>query len=95
MKYRIEYDRGRAKKRLIRISKAKKWSILSACAALIVFGVLLWPAGRIYLRDLLLPGDGAVTDHALQGLVADLRHGHSMSDAVEVFCKEIIDGVEP
>lgn len=47
------------------------------------------------LRDFVLPGDAAVTDHALQGLVENLRRGQPMSDAVEVFCKEIIYGVEP
>lgn len=47
------------------------------------------------LRDFVLPGDGAITDRALQGLVENLRSGQPMSDAVEVFCKEIIHGVEP
>lgn len=94
MNYRIEYDGGRGKKRAIRNPKVKKWAILAVCAAIIVSGTIAWSKGRIFLRDLILPGDEAVTEHALQGLVDDLRDGHSMSDAMEVFCKEIIDGVD-
>lgn len=95
MNYRIEYDGARVKKRAIRVTKAKKWTIILVCAAVIASGFMLWPRGRMMLRDFVLPGDGAITDRALQGLVENLRSGQPMSDAVEVFCKEIIHGVEP
>ena len=94
MNYRIEYDGGRVKKRTIRVTKAKKLSIIIVSAAVLVSGFLLWPRGRRMIRDAILPGDAAVTDHALQGLVENLQSGQPMSDAVEVFCKEIIHGVE-
>ena len=95
MNYRIENEGGRVKKRFVRVKKGKMLSIIIGCAAVLVSGFLLWPRGRLMLRDAILPGDAAVTDHALQGLVENHRSGQPMSVAVEVFCKETIHGAEP
>jgi hypothetical protein len=50
------------------------------------------PRGRLWFRDLLLPGDEQVTSAALEGMVSDLRSGEPIGEAVETFCREILAG---
>jgi hypothetical protein len=50
------------------------------------------PQGRLWLRDLLLPGDEEITASALEGMVSDLRAGEPVREAVEAFCREILAG---
>lgn len=91
MGYRIEYGASETRKR--RIPKVKPSVPVMAAgffALFLLMTVLFWPEGKAVLLDLILPGDGAVTAGALQGLVSDLRAGESVGDAVTVFCREII-----
>ena len=53
---------------------------------------LMVPQGRLWLRDLLLPGNEDVTAAALESMVTDLRDGEAIGQAVESFCKEILAG---
>ena len=92
MGYRITYDNGVAKKEVIRAQRVnwKKWGVVAVSA---VFAVtLMVPQGRLWLRDLILPGDEDVTAAALEGIVSDLRSGEPLGEAVETFCKEILAG---
>ena len=86
MAYRIEYDSGGVKRK---VAEKKRfpvvWLLLCAAAA-----VLMIPGVRTTVLHWLLPGDGAVTARALCELVTDLREGEALSDAVTVFCREII-----
>lgn len=59
---------------------------------LLLVGVF-WPQGRQTLRDILLPGDWAVTASALEGLVQDIRAGEELEQAVEGFCRLVLEDV--
>ena len=92
MGYRISYENGvirketRQKPRI----KWKKWALCVSTAALAV--TLCLPRGRLWVRDLVLPGDAEVTAAALEGMVCDLRDGEPMGEALEAFCREILAG---
>lgn len=94
MGYRIEYGQTVIKTPISDIER-RKVSVKNICVAVLVavlIGGLLIPQVRTVARDLILPGDSAVTAAALDGLVADLRSGTNIGDAVSVFCAEIISG---
>ena len=92
MGYRITYENGHIHKKTIRSSQFrwKRWGAGAAVAALAV--TLLIPRGRLWVRDLLLPGDEDVTAAALGSLVEDLSAGEPVGEAVQTFCREIIHG---
>lgn len=52
--------------------------------------VRFWPQGREVLRELLIPGDPAVTTAALENLAVELRSGEELYTALEGFCREIV-----
>lgn len=92
MGYRITYENDVIRKSVLRIPclRWRRWGIGLGAAALAVS--LLIPGGRLWLRDLLLPGDEEITASALESMIADLRSGEPVGEAVEAFCKEIISG---
>ena len=51
---------------------------------------LFWPRGAAALRELALPGDGAVTAAALEDFAEDLGSGLPISEAAEDFCRRIL-----
>ena len=58
-------------------------------AFLAVFLLLVnfcWPKGREVLRQILWPADTAMVEH----FVDELRYGVPLGDAVEGFCREVI-----
>ena len=70
MGYRITYENGVVKKETmpVRQIKWKKWGAAFAAAGLAV--TLMVPRGRLWVRDLLLPGDEDITAAALEGMDA-------------------------
>lgn len=92
MGYRITYENGHIHKKTVRSSQFrwKRWGAGAAVAALAV--TLLIPRGRLWVREVILPGDAEVTAAALEGMVSDLREGEPMGEALETFCREIIHG---
>lgn len=92
MGYRITYENGVAKKETVRLRRFrwKRWGAGAVAVALAV--ALMIPAGRLWVRDLLLPGDEEVTAAALEGMVENIRSGEPVGEAVEAFCREIIAG---
>ena len=92
MGYQITYDRGYVCKRKIRIStKRIKWYAVGAIFVILVL-IFALPTGRLWLRDLLLPGIEAVTVAALEDLVHNIQQGTPISDAMTQFCQQIIYG---
>lgn len=66
--------------------KVGKWVIL-----LLALAAAAWM--RVNgIPDFLIPGDPTVTRTAATTMIDELRAGVSMSDAVTVFCKEILHG---
>lgn len=93
MGYRIDYGASEARKRSAPIIRHPVWAMTMCFFALfLVFTAFFWPEGRDALCDVVLPGDGAVTAAALQGMVSDLSEGATISEAVTAFCREIIAG---
>lgn len=90
--YRITYENGAIRRESCkkRQMKWKKWVVGASAAALAV--MLCIPKGRLWARDLVLPGDAEVTAAALEGMVCDLRDGEPMGEALEAFCREILAG---
>ena len=90
MGYCIAYDEKTGAMEVRRRRRINKKLVLGFIAIALAVTVVAIPKSRRALKTALLPGDGAVTEQALQGLVEDLRQGSSVSQAVEAFCREII-----
>ena len=85
MGYRIVY--GKKEKKII--SPKKICLIITGITAL---AMLMWPAGRTFVAGVFLPGDADVTASAVRTLVAELKEGQGIGNAVTAFCQEIIAG---
>lgn len=95
MGYRIEYDMGIGKFE-VRENRKDKFPVLVA-GAFVLFLLLtwsLWPEGAEVLRDILIPGDNAVTVQAMKDMSHNLKNGVALSDAVTAFCQDVIQGAE-
>ena len=94
MAYRIEYDTSVPCRQ--RCCGKPKVTLLAAGFFLLFLLLvnLFWPAGGDLLREILLPGDPAVTAEAVDSLIENLEDGETVSDSVAAFCREIIDNAE-
>ena len=92
VQYRIEYGCGISEHRKRKKVRMNAKPALLIVAALAFAALMVWPAGRLWVRDLLLPGDEAVTAAALGKLVSDLMAGEQVGASIESFCLEIIAG---
>ena len=92
MGYQIRYDAGKAVKTGL---KERKRSAVGMVAAGLVVTCLLvrlfWPAGMEKLRRMVLPGDPEVTGRAAEQMVSQIHEGVPVGDAVQVFCREILN----
>lgn len=52
---------------------------------------LFWAEGKDVLRDLVMPGDAAVTTAALNQLSVNLKQGLPVQESVEEFCRAILN----
>lgn len=85
MGYRIVY--GKQEKKIIPF---KRIGVIAAVIA--VSAMLLWPASRSAVAEILLPGDAEITAKALQTMAEELGEGQGIGEAVTAFCQEIIAG---
>ena len=88
--YRVSYDGAVVTKTSVSVRKKRRW--VPVTVLLLLFGAMVFPGGRLILRNILLPGDEVVTANALEALVENLKSGDSVSDVLEAFCLEIIHG---
>lgn len=51
---------------------------------------LYFPAGTAQLQTILLPDSNSITQAALGSLMAELRNGEHLGDALYAFCEEVI-----
>lgn len=92
MGYRITYENGSIRKETVKIRKLKwKQCLIGMIAAVLAFAMMI-PGGRLWLRDLILPGDEEITAAALENMVGELRSGEPVGEALEAFCREILAG---
>ena len=91
MGYRIEYDSGEGKYQVLPERKSRVPAFTTAAlAGFLLMTHLFWPAGEDAIRDFLIPGEDAVTIAAAECMAAELREGASLQDALESFCRQII-----
>ena len=90
MSYRVEYSSSGMKRTQIRQKNGR--ALLLTAAWFLIFLLVVggfWPRGAQALRDMLLPGDSAVTAAAWAELTRELHAGAPVGSAVENFCREI------
>ena len=93
MGYRIEYD---LKTGQYEVSKDNPWQV--PALTIVCFGIFLllsswfWPEGIDFIRDLVIPGEDAVTIQAFQNMTQQLHNGISFRDALSAFCLEVMRG---
>ena len=95
MGYRIEYDGEVVVWKQERVNGLRVFSMAMVC--LLLFGILsyhFWPEGWSVLETWIYPGDLQVTKAAFQNMADNLQAGVGISDAVTVFCREILDGAQ-
>ena len=91
MGYRIEYDRGEGTYQVLPEGKSRVPAFTAAAlAGFLLLTHLLWPAGDAAIREFLIPGEDSVTIEAVECMAAELREGASLQDALEEFCRRII-----
>ncbi len=88
MGYQIRYD-------TVVMSKPKKsslgsWLVIGALLLLVAGAAAVRSAWLPWVREVLLPGDPAVTAAALETMVAQLKGGQSITEAAAAFCREIL-----
>lgn len=91
MGYRVEYSLGSSK---IRKKEKRSGVVALSAGCLLLFALLVnafWPQGAHTLRELLLPGNAAVTAAALEGLAEDLGSGIEIPEALEAFCRKVMN----
>lgn len=89
MSYRIDYQgpkkvRGAEKRRL------GLPALIGLCFLLIIGAWAVWPEGAAVLKELLIPGDNAVTVGALEEMAAGLGAGESLCAAFSGFCRQVM-----
>ena len=95
MGYQIRYGATMVKEY---VKDRRKFRLSRVNARVIIVGLVVL-LGVIFclqenVQNFLLPGNSQVTRAAISGLVSDLKSGISLSDCVEAFCVEIVDGAK-
>ena len=91
MGYKIEYDPEIGYK--YPVKKERRFLTLRRCMAIALFSlsICICVHYKNTLADWLLPGDPQKTQTAFEELSKDIRGGESLADAVQAFCKQIMD----
>lgn len=98
MAYQIAYmEKTAKKKRIISIPKlhVKRMHLLGIACVLLCFMLVaacVSSGFRIFLADLILPGDSAVTAAALEEMVQDFSAGQPLQTVLTDFCRNILEG---
>lgn len=86
MGYVIEYPENSWKKR----KRRRHWvPVFAVLCALALVG-LIRKDSRYYIQRLLFPGDAAVALAELERLAVNLQSGTPLSQALEVFCADVV-----
>lgn len=98
MAYQISYGQDCVKKknkREFRIPKPSRGNLIRIGMAvfilLLAFACMI-PQVRLAVRDMLLPGEPAITEAALERLVEAISDGEAIQTALTDFCREVING---
>lgn len=86
MAYRVQYSAPERRK----IGLA--WTTAVFLTVFVLLVGLFWPEGANVLRDLLIPGDPAVTAAALEQFAAEMRGGTSWREALTLLWQRVAVG---
>ena len=89
MGYRIEYE---SVGKIPQQYRKKRTGIFAAAVIilLVLCAITVKTVGLEWVQEVLLPGDPGVTAQALENMVADLRGGEGIAEAIKTFCNEIM-----
>lgn len=90
MGYRIQYVQSK-KNRSVKTRSIRKVTILCGWILGLVIGCV-WPEVSDTIKNILFPGDLAVTAAALENLTVDLRSGIQVRECLQNFCRYILEG---
>lgn len=94
MGYRVDYQPVKK----VRGAEKRTSKIPALTALFLVLFLLLvngfWPRGAEVLKEVLIPGDPAVTVAALEDFATELKAGENLSGAWEAFCRRVIGEAE-
>lgn len=90
MSYRIVYGPDRQKPKQ-RIDFRRHIPMFVGIMALCLAVLLHFTGAAAGFKQFLLPGDAAVTEAALEAMIAEIQSGESFTDAVTAFCVEIVE----
>ena len=92
MAYKIQYSPDSSEQYPTCVGKTKKrfggWVV-----AFFLLGAVLWVRAN-GIPECLIPGDPTVTKQAAQTFLTLMQEGEPLRDAVTVFCKEVLSGVQ-
>ena len=98
MGYQISYGQSGArktKKWKMSAIKLEKTHLLAFCCVLLcllLLAVCVIPQFRLFLRNLVLPGNPDVTANALEQVVDAIGSGVSIQTALTEFCRSVLKG---
>lgn len=92
MGYSVKY--GEEKRR--NLGSGVSWVRLRTMIAvgILTFAIAVhafWPEGAEKLRSVFVPGPATLVETAVLDMVKDLKSGNNISDALTVFCSQILD----
>lgn len=95
MAYRIEYATNAKYQptQMLRKDKLAKLAIVFFLIFLLLT-TLYWPQGKQMLQKMILPCDMEVTTQAFGTMIADIRGGEPLDEAVGAFCRQILSGAQ-
>lgn len=92
MSYRIVYGKQTQRYSVRRFPHRK--SVVYIVCTLLLFVCLHVTGVSAAIWRFLLPGDPAVTEAALIGMIQDISGGSDLSNSITAFCKEILNGAQ-
>lgn len=93
MSYRVEYEpMTKRKKASDRFGLRQIWLTVLCFLLFLQLVHSFWPGGKEVLQEALWPGDPVITRQAAEDFVAALRYGEPLGEAVQGFCREILQG---
>lgn len=91
MGYKIRYDAFMPKAGTYKCNQRKKRIIKWIITGILVLGLLVPAYRKGFLKELLIPGDSVVTQQAIENMVANIKDGATIQDAIVAFCEEVIE----
>ena len=91
MGYKIRYDAFMPKAGIYKYNQRKKRIVKFIITGIFVFGLLVPAYRNGFLKELLIPGNSAVTQQAIENMVVNIKEGTTIQDAIVAFCEEVIE----